>query len=382
PIFGEEEFTAVRQVLESGMLVHGKQTVAFEAAFADFSDAPQAVSVSSCTAGMHLCYIAWGIGAGDEVIVPAQTHVATAHAVALTGARPVFVDADTATGNIDIDAVAAKITDRTRAIAVVHFLGLPVDMARINQIAAAHGLKVLEDCALAPGARVGDTHVGLLGDAGSYSFYPVKHFTTAEGGIVTTRDTSLADRLRKLRAFGVDRHVGERVIPGMYDVVELGYNYRMNEIEAAIGVEQLRRLPGMLEQRKRNHTRLTDALINVDGLSLLQSSGNDLLSSHYCHCIILDRVIADRRLDVINRLRSRGVGTSIYYPQPVPRLTWYRTKYGYDENAFPAATRISDQSIALPVGPHLGEEDVDYIVKIVGEAMTEVCSTMTGVSSD
>ena len=243
---------AVLKVLNGPTLVHGPVAKEFEQSFAAFTEAPHALAVSSCTAGMHLAYMAIGLSVDDEVIVPAQTHAATAHAVEFCGAKAVFVDVEASSGNIDPVQVEAAITSRTKAIAVVHYLGLPVDMAEISRIAGKHGLFVLEDCALGIGSRYQGTHVGLLGDVGCYSFYPVKHMTTAEGGMVITRDAQLAEKISRLRAFGVDRHHGQRAQPGMYDVTMLGYNYRMNEIEAAIGIEQVKKLPAILMARERN----------------------------------------------------------------------------------------------------------------------------------
>jgi dTDP-4-amino-4,6-dideoxygalactose transaminase len=179
PTIGEEERAAVLDVLSGPILVHGPRANAFEDAFAAWTGAPHAVTVSSCTAAMHLVYFALGYGPGDEVIVPAQTHAATAHAVELTGARAVFVDAERQTGNIDIAAIEAAITPRTRAIAVVQCLGIPVDMTAVKAIAERHGLFVLEDCALAFGTRIDGVHAGLFGDVGCFSFYPVKHMKAA-----------------------------------------------------------------------------------------------------------------------------------------------------------------------------------------------------------
>ena len=163
------------------------------------------MSVSSCIAGMHLIYFSIGLGIGDEVIVPAQTHIATAHAVELTGAKPVFVDAENETGNIDHTKIEAAINENTKAVAVVHYLGVPVNMEAIKKITQKYNLFLLEDCALAPGAYYKNVHVGLYGDAGVFSFYPVKHITTAEGGIIILKDKKLASKLRLKKAFGVDR---------------------------------------------------------------------------------------------------------------------------------------------------------------------------------
>jgi len=361
PIIGDEERLAVMKVLGGSQLVHGPMAKQFEGDFAAFIGGGHALSVASCTAGLHLAYLYLGIGPGDEVIVPAQTHVATAHSVEYTGARPVFVDVDAASGNIDIIGVEAAITPRTKAISVVHYLGLPVDMDRVNALAVKHGLFVVEDAALSLGARYKGTHTGLIGDVGSFSFYPVKHITTAEGGMFTTRHADVAAKVARLKAFGYDKMVGERVVPGLYDVDLLGYNYRMNEIEAAIGVEQLKRLGGFLGKRAANDAVLRNALENIDEITCLSAGGGDFQHSHYCLVAVLSNDFASKRYEIINRMRDLGIGTSVYYPGPVPHLKYYKEKYDLGRKEYPNATKISNQSIALSVGPHLNEDDMVYV---------------------
>ncbi|MFH1537403.1 MAG: DegT/DnrJ/EryC1/StrS aminotransferase family protein [bacterium] len=372
PIIGEEEKQAVAEVLGGPMLVHGPKMKHFEEDFAAYTGAEHAVATSSCTTAMHLFYLAVGLGPGDEVIVPAQTHITTVHTVEFCGAKPVFVDAEYATGNIDIDQIEDKITERTRAIALVHFLGMPVDMGRINHIAKKHELLVLEDCALAIGAYFKSVHAGLHGDAGCFSFYPVKHITTAEGGMLITRNGETAAKAERLRAFGLDRTVGERKIPGVYDVDMLGYNFRMNEIQAAIGIEQLKRLDGFLQKRKENYEALQKGLLEIDEIELLESDVEGFTCNHYCLSAILKKDIALKRFEIVEHLKRNGVGTSVYYPRPVPHMTYYREKYGFDENSFPGASRISYRSIALPVGPHLNGEDMEYIIDTMKKALSEV----------
>jgi perosamine synthetase len=371
PIIGEAERAAVLDVLKGPILVHGPRATAFEDAFAAWTGAPHAVSVSSCTAAMHLVYFALGFGPGDEVIVPAQTHAATAHAVELTGAKAVFVDAERQTGNIDVPAIEAAITSRTRAIAVVHYLGVPVDMAAVNALARHHGLFVLEDCALAVGTRIDGTHAGLLGDVGCFSFYPVKHMTTAEGGMIITRDGELAAKLRHLRAFGVDRHAGERKIPGVYDVTALGFNYRMNEIEAAIGIEQVKRLNDMMGQRQANFSALHRRLKGQAHLQLFATPEQNFQNSYYCLNVMLAAKLAPVRFEIVSRLNGRGVGTSIYYPKPVPHMTYYRNKYGFGVDTFSNAAWISDSCITLPVGPHLNGDDMAYVADVLLATVVE-----------
>jgi dTDP-4-amino-4,6-dideoxygalactose transaminase len=359
PCLGDEERQAVAEVLGGSILTHGPQGQAFEAAFAAMLGAEaHAVVLSSCMAALHLACLALGLGPGDEVIVPAQTHVATVHAVEWVGARPVFVDCDAATGNVTPAAVADAVTPRTRAIAVVHFVGIPCDMAGIMAVAGRHDLRVIEDCALALGARIDGRHVGLFGDAGCFSFYPTKHITTGEGGMLVSRRADVAAAATRLRGFGVDRSHTERTRPGIYDVPQLGLNYRMSEMQAALGRVQLGRLAGYLDRRRAHFTALRQALGAVPGAHVLDSTTPTAVSSHYCLGLVLD----DRydRDAVVGALRDAGIGTSVYYPHPIPRLRYYRERYGYEAGRFPHAATISDRSIALPVGPHLAEDDVLY----------------------
>ncbi len=362
PIIGDEEKAAVLDVLGGSQLVHGPKAKQFEHDFSKFvGGGGHALSLASCTAGLHLSYLYIGIGPGDEVIVPAQTHVATAHSVEYTGARAVFVDIDGKTGNIDVDLIVDAITPRTKAICVVHYLGLCVDMDKVNAIAAKHGLFVVEDCALAVGSYYKGIHAGLHSDAGVFSFYPVKHITTAEGGMMLSRHQHIADKVARIKAFGYDKNVGERVVPGMYDVDLLGYNYRMNELEAAIGIEQIKRLPFILERRRQNAEALRAGLERIDGIELLSMGGGDFIHSHYCMLAILKRPLAEKRFEIMSELNRAGVGTSVYYPGPVPLLSYYKNKYGLRMEDYTQAKRISDQSIALPVGPHLNADDMNYI---------------------
>jgi dTDP-4-amino-4,6-dideoxygalactose transaminase len=196
--------------------------------------------------------------------------------------------------------------------------------------------------------------------------------TTAEGGMIIARDSDLAARLRLRKAFGVDRVHGERKIPGTYDVVALGFNYRMNEIQAAIGSVQLKRMGGFLAARERNYRTLSKALAGAPGVGQLQSTQGRFRSSYYCLSVILDAPLARQRGEIIARLNAEGIGTSVYYPQPVPRMSYYRDKYGWQDGAFPAAARISDCSIALPVGPHLDADDMNYIATHVQRIAKEM----------
>lgn len=372
PLIGSEERQAVLDVLDGPILVHGPRAYEFETAFADYTGAPHAVSVSSCTAAMHLIWFVLGIGRGDEVVVSAQTHVATAHAVEATGAKAVFADSEPRSGNVDPQAVEAAITSRTRGIAVVHYLGEPADMSALRAIADRHGLFLLEDCALAIGTHIDGIHAGLLGDAGCFSFYPVKHMTTAEGGMIVTRDGDLAATLSRRRAFGVDRTVGERAVPGIYDAPALGLNYRMNELQAAIGIAQVAKLEDFLAARQGNYEALAEGLTQVEGTKLVPVSAGATTSSWYCAVLLLDDELAEARYDIVQGLKRRNIGTSTYYPRPVPHLEYYAETYGYTKDQFPIAARFSYQGIALPVGPHLDTDDMAYVADGVARAVQEV----------
>jgi dTDP-4-amino-4,6-dideoxygalactose transaminase len=372
PDISDVDRQAVLRVLEGHILTHGPECKAFEAEFAAYlGEGSYCVSVSSCMAALHLSYLQLGIGAGDEVIAPALTHVAAVHAIEWVGARPIFVDPERATGNLTADSIAASITPRTRAISLVHFAGIPCEMDAILALAEQRNLRVIEDCAIALGARWKGRHVGLFGHTGTFSFYPAKHMTTGEGGMFVSRFAKSAEVVARLRAFGVDRTHSERAVPGLYEVPSLGLNYRMSELQAALGRTQARKLGHIMERRAANFAELKRGLTRRDGLRILDSKTADAANSHYCLVAVLDPRLGPRRNEIIGKLNAAGVGTSIYYPQPVPRMQYYRQKYGYEAGRYPVASQISDHSIALPVGQHLDSRDMAYIAEVFAQALEE-----------
>ncbi len=365
PTLTDDERQAVHKVLSGHILTHGPETESFEEKFRDFVGGnAYCVAVSSCTAALHLAYFQLGIQPGDEVIVPAMTHVATAHAVELMGGKPIFVDCESATGNISPEKIEEKITGKTKAISLVHFLGIPCESDRINQLADSYSLPLIEDCALAIGAKFGDAHVGTMGDVGCFSFYPTKHMTTGDGGMFMTRHENIAKDISKIRAFGVDRSHGERSIPGIYDVPVLGLNYRMSEMQAAVGKVQVGKLKSIIEKRSQNFSRLKDMISIRNDVSVLDSTSDLSSNSHYCLTAVLKGQFSNSRNAIMAELNKNGVGTSVYYPHPVPRLQYYSSKYGYKQGDYPNAEEISDSSIALPVGPHISDDDVDYMGEV------------------
>lgn len=371
PIVAEDESRAVAEVLRSGFLTHGPKVKEFEKLFAKYTGARHAVAVSSCTAALHLSLMGIGIKPGDEVIVPAQTHTATAHAVELCGGLPIFADVDRETANIDPDQIALRLSPRTRAIIVVHFVGLACDMDAICDLAASRGVEVVEDCALAIGATYRGQNVGHIGLAGCFSFYPIKHITTGEGGMMTTDREEVALLASKQRAFGIDRSVEERQLPGMYDVGFLGNNYRMTEIGAAIGLVQMKRLEEMNAVRHANYRTLRAYLSEIREVTLLQDAPDGSQSGHFCLPAIFREDTGVNRSVLIEKLNERGVGTSIYYGCPVPLMSFYRKKYGFQPGDFPVAEFIAARSIAFPVGAHLDEDDMVYIADTLKECLPQ-----------
>ena len=369
PWIEDEDRDAVMRVLQGHVLTHGPECKGFEDDWVAMMGGGYAASTSSCMASLHLAWMDVGVGPGDEVIVPAMTHAATVHAVALCGATPVFVDCEAGSGNMTADAIKAAITDKTKGIGIVHYIGIPCDMPAIMKVADAAGLPVVEDCAIAVGTRIDGIHVGLFGHVGCYSFYPVKHITTCEGGMIVSNNEETVARIAKFRAFSVDRTYSERKVPGIYDVADVGMNYRMSEMQGALGRTQLKKLPEILKRRKANFEALKAGLEEIGAIRVIDDTDPRYTNTHYCLIAVLEGDLAARRDDIILALQAMGVGTSVYYPHPVSRLTAYKKRYGYKEGAYPNAETISDRSIALPVGPHLGPDDMRDIVSAMKNAV-------------
>ena len=368
PNISKLEIKAVVNVLKKPILAHGPLSHKFEKLFAKYTGSKFATTVSSCTAGMHLFYLANDIKIGDEVIVTSQSHVSTAHAISLTGAKPIFVDCNEFNGTININEIERKISRKTKAISLVHHLGNPADMNAIKRISKKYKLLILEDCATALGAKIGNKHVGNFGDAGVFSFYPIKHITTGEGGIVISNNKNLINKINMLKAFGVNKSFLKRRIPGQYDASLLGLNYRMNEISAALGIEQIKRFTKFLDLRKKNYNYLLSKINLKKNFSIVRFDNKPYFGSYYCLCLIInDKNI--NRLNIINKLNKKGIGTSIYYPKPIPAMTFYKKKYGYSSLKFKNAEKFSYRSIALPIGTHLKKKDLNLIANSINKVL-------------
>ena len=296
----------------------------FEKAFGKLHKNTNAVTLSNCTSAMFLALKTMNIGSGDEVIVPAMTHIATAHCVSHTGAKVIFCDIDPNTGNLDYAIIPKLITKNTKAIIVVHFIGLPANMESINKIARKNSLFVIEDCAAALGAKYDNKIVGTISDAGCYSFYPTKHITTMEGGMLISKSKKVVDKVRKLSSFGYNKSLQERSIPGVYDVDLLGYNLRMNEVAAGIGIEQLKKLSTFIKLRKANAKKIKSLLAKEQGFKLLPSIYDKSKSSDFCVNVILDSKYSKLRNKLLLELKSKNLGTSVHYPVCLPYSKFYK----------------------------------------------------------
>jgi len=356
PDIKDSDLKAVESVIRSGWLAHGKYSEKLEELFCEFTGAQYATTVSNCTAGLHLSCLVAGFGSGDEVIVPAQTHTATAHAVEFTGAKAVFADVDPLSGNILIEELDRKYTDQTRGVIPVHMAGYPCDIEQIKSFCQKHNLLLIEDCAHALGSTFIGTHVGNFGITGCFSFYPTKQITTGEGGIVIFNDEDIFEQVKKLKAFGIDTPPELRSKPGVYDVGGLGYNYRMTDFQAALGVGQMERYEQNVAGRRKNALKYCELLKDSNKILFTDFSEEN---SYFLFQIILTDLID--RDQIIMGLKENGIGVSIHYATPLPLMSYYKNKYGYQVGDFPNALRYGSQSISLPVYSNLNDNDIEYV---------------------
>jgi dTDP-4-amino-4,6-dideoxygalactose transaminase len=349
PLIGEEEQAAVRRVLESGLLAQGPRVAEFERAFAAFTGVRHAIAASNGTTALHAALLAHGVGPGDEVITTPFTFIASVNAILYTGARPVFVDID-ASFNIDAQLIEAAISSRTRAIMPVHLYGQPADMGAICDIARRRGLAIVEDACQAHGATFEGRKVGAFG-TGCFSFYATKNMTTGEGGMITTDDDDLAQRARRIINHGMRTR---------YYHETLGYNYRMTDVAAAIGIEQLKKLPSFNARRAENAHFYDRQLAGVAGLIAPRVLPN---RTHVYHQYTL-RVTGETGVDrdrLAAALGDAGIATGIYYPVPAHRQESLRLA-GLGAADLPAAERAARQVLAIPVHPGLTECERSSIV--------------------
>lgn len=366
---GDEEISAVISVLKSRWLTMGAVTQEFEAAFKDYSGAKYALAVTNATAGLHMACLAANLKPGDEVILPSLTFVATANAVCYTGATPIFAEVYNEDNlNIDPKSIEEKISPQTRAIMAVHYGGYACDMPEIMRIAKVHGLTVIEDAAHACGSFQDSRMLGTWGKVGCYSFFSNKNMTTGEGGMVVTDDEETYKKLSLIRSHGMtsltwDRHRGHA---WSYDVVDLGYNYRIDELRAAIGLAQLRKLETFNQKRRQITQMYIDLLHNYCPEIKIPFEHHPGISA--CHLFVILLPPKVDRSDFMEKMKSAGIQTSIHYPL-IHKFSYYQKDPLIARQSLPLSESISDREVSLPLYPGLTENDVKYVVQSISEAL-------------
>lgn len=365
--FDKEETNAVVDTLESKWISMGTQCVEFEENFAEICGASRGVAVTNCTAALHLALMAMDIGPGDEVIVPSLTFVATANCVRYVGATPVFADVNSLEDlTISIEDIKRKITPKTKAIIPMHFAGYPADMDAIMRIAKEYGIRVIEDACHAPLSEYKGRKLGSIGDVGCFSFFSNKNISTGEGGMLITNDNILADRIKLLRSHGMTTMSYQRAAghATSYDVIEFGYNYRMDDLRASIGLVQLKKLPADLEKRAQVRAWYLEMLSDFTNVIIPFEKSTEF-SSNYIMPIVLKDSSSDKRDKIREKMHSAGVQTSVHYP-PVHLFSVFKE---FKAEGLKLTEYIANNELTLPMYSSLKRDDVEFIVAKLKEAV-------------
>jgi len=358
PYIGKEEIKAVSEVLKSGIIAQGPKVRELEEKFAKLCGTKYAVAVNSGTAALHTALHVAGIEQGDEVITTPFTFIATANTILMQQAKPVFVDIDEDTFNIDANKIKEKITKKTKAIVTVDLYGLLCDYNEIGKIAKTNNLMIVEDACQAVNAESNGKKAGNFGDIAAFSFYGTKNITSGEGGMITTNNQEYAEKAKLFRQHGRSKMTS-------YEYSGLGYNYRATDISAAILLEQLKKIEIITKKRIENAAYLSENLGKIKGIKVPDAKSD---GSHVFHQYTI-RVLENFKLsrDELNEhLNKKGIGTGIYYPKPLHLLPHLK-KFGCNDGDFPIAEKLSNEVISLPVHPHLAKEQLDYIIKVFNE---------------
>lgn len=371
PMIGENEKREVLDCLETGWLGSGPKVAQFESEFCDYKHAKYAMAVNSCTAALHLSMLTAGIKSGDEVITTSLTFCSTVNAIIHAGARPVLVDVNPQTFNMDPDQIEDKISRRTRAILPVHFAGRPCDMDTICMIADKHGLIIIEDCAHSIETTYKNKHVGTFGKFGCFSFYVTKNLSTGEGGMVLTDDEACANRIKMLALHGMTKDAWHRFGDEgykHYHVVECGYKYNMMDIQAAIGIHQLHQIEDNWKRRKTIWTTYQKEFQNLP-LTLPMPHDKDIRHAYHLYIVLIDPertgITRDEFLIAIN---SENIGVGVHY-QSIPTHPYYRKHFGWKPEDYPNSFRIGQQTVSLPLSPKLTNRDVSDVISAVRKVL-------------
>ena len=374
PVIGEEEIAEVVDTLRSGWITTGPKTKSFEGAFKEFLGAPGALALNSCTAGLHTALVTLGVGPGDEVITTPMTFAASVNVIEHVGARPVLVDVEEDTLNIDPVAIEAAVTSRTKVILPVHYAGHPVELDAVFEIAKTHGLAVLEDAAHALPAKYNGRTIGSGSNPAAFSFYATKNLTTGEGGMLTGNPEFL-ERARVVSLHGMSRDAWKRYAKGgswFYEVIEPGYKYNMTDIQAALGLWQLRRLGDFQERRRAIVAAYNSAFGQHRTFEVPTERENVEHAWHlYVLRLNLEAITVDRDR-FIDELAKRNIGASVHFI-PIHLHPFYRDKYGFAPGDFPVAHKNYKRIVSLPLHPGLSEADVSHVI----EAVTDVADTFS-----
>lgn len=369
PCIGDEEIEAVAETLRSGWIGTGPKVAQFEEQMADYCNSKYATAVSSCTAALHLSMLASGIGPGDEVITTSLTFAATVNSIIHAGAMPVLVDVDRRTMNIDPEQIQRAITPRTKAILAVHFAGRPCDMDAIHDIADKHNLLVIEDAAHAIEAEYKGRHIGSISELTCFSFYVTKNITTGEGGLILSRNQEIHQRLQELRLHGMSADAWGRFgTEGykQYEVVYPGYKYNMTDMQASMGLVQLRKIEPQLQRRREIWERYDTAFLDLP-LFIPAPEEKDTRHARHLYTLLVDIEKAPvSRDDLIVRLKDRGIGTGVHY-RGVHLHKYYRDRFGFSPGAFPNTEWIGERTLSLPLSAKLTDEDTDRVIEAVCE---------------
>jgi perosamine synthetase len=371
PYITEDEITMVINTLRSGWITMGPTTVEFEEKFKEYIGAKNAVSMNSCTACLHLALRAINLQEGDEVIIPAITFAATAEVITYFKARPIFVDVEKDTCNIDVSKIEEKITNKTKAIIPVHYAGQPCDMDAIMRLAKGYELRVIEDAAHAIPAWYKNKKIGTIGDITCFSFYATKTLTTGEGGMVTTENDEWAEKIKILRLHGISKDAWKRYTnegSWYYEVVDAGFKYNMTDIQAALGIAQLKKVDWMWEEREKISERYTEAFKSIYEV-IPPKVKDDRKSAWHLYVLKLNpEMLKIERNQFIEELKNRGVMTSVHFI-PLYRHPYYKNNFRYNFTEFANSEWLFERIISLPIYPGMTSDKVEYVIDTIRDVI-------------